>query len=303
MTLPAYSESARESEQILGREGERAGMDVVLEYPEDRDEEEERREEEMESLYQIRRARRQEQAEREARRQQRREARARGDYEALARIQGESRRRQDEALASQILIAEHQSRNRDRRVSSVQYADLGVARHDGTRIRGNSTDSDNRPLLDSAASIAGSSIRPASNLSHHRGRSASSVLSISTTGSDEILNPPAQRTISGDSRADSDFEFVSLHNGRSRSPSITPQQQQEADLGDRHIPAEQPPQYEGIGWGDAPPYESPVSTRAPQLPTLNALTGDLPAIQISVASPISRAGSSVGRRSPSPLNR
>src|SRR5271155_1825429 len=64
MTLPAYSQSPKESEQVIGREGERAGMDTVVEFPEDPAEEEARREEEMESLYQIRQARRQEIADR-----------------------------------------------------------------------------------------------------------------------------------------------------------------------------------------------------------------------------------------------
>ena len=63
MTLPAYSQAPKETEQVIGREGERAGMDTVVEFPEDPAEEEARREEEMESLYQIRQARRQEVAE------------------------------------------------------------------------------------------------------------------------------------------------------------------------------------------------------------------------------------------------
>ena len=71
---------------MLGREGERAGMDNVVELPETQDEEEMQRNGEMESLYQIRLARRAEAAEREARRQARREARARGDHIALAEI-------------------------------------------------------------------------------------------------------------------------------------------------------------------------------------------------------------------------
>ncbi len=52
MTLPAYSSAARENERILGREGERGGIDNVIELPETVDEEERVREEEMESLYQ-----------------------------------------------------------------------------------------------------------------------------------------------------------------------------------------------------------------------------------------------------------
>lgn len=311
MTLPAYSPAARDSEQILGREGERGGIDVVVEYPEGADEEETRRDEEMESLYQIRRARRQEQAEREERRRARREARARGDFETLQRLQQDSRQRAaDTALLSQQLIAEHQAQDRQRRVSSVQYAELGVARHDGTRIRANSTDSDNRPLLDSAASITGSSSRPsvALNSMHTRDRSASSVLSMSTTGSDEMVNPSVQRNNSGETE---DYEVISLDN-RSGTSSIgrrtpTPGIPEEGevganpeagrssgDLGEQPIPHEDPPRYiEGDEWGEeAPPYESPIATRAPVLPIPRALQeGSLPSIEIQVASPVSRSSS------------
>jgi len=187
MTLPAYSSAARENERVLAREGERAGMDNVIELPETVEDEERQREEEMESLYQIRLARRIEAADREARRQARREARARGDVQALADI----RRRAEEAAdlsVSQMLIAEHQTRTRTReqRVSSVAYGDLGVARHDGTRIRANSTESDNRPLLDSAASFSGQSGR-SRNDTHQRG--------LSVTPSPNLSNPDRLTTM------------------------------------------------------------------------------------------------------------
>jgi hypothetical protein len=77
MTLPPYSYAPRDHERVLAREGERGGMDNVVELPENGDDEERQREEEMESLYQIRLARRVEATDREARRQARREARAR----------------------------------------------------------------------------------------------------------------------------------------------------------------------------------------------------------------------------------
>lgn len=275
MTLPAYSPAARENERILGREGERAGIDTVLEFPETVDEEEERREGEMESLYQIRLARRAEQREREERRRLRREARARGDVETLAELRRRAESSASENVSS-MLIAEHQAQNRDRRVSSVQYAELGVARHDGTRLRANSAESDNRPLLDSAASIGGSSTRsrPMSGrtLSNHfRGPSASSVLSISTRASDEFDFPQAHRTGSGGSGND-DFEIVSLTQSRSRSASRGP-----ATPG-LDIPHTDPPNYDDhAGFEEAPPYESPVNTRAPQLPTVERL----PSIQIT----------------------
>jgi len=305
MTLPAYSLAARDSELILGREGERGGIDVVLEYPETLDEEESRRDEEMESLYQIRRARRQEQADREDRRRQRREARARGDFETLERLQNESRQRTaDNVVLSQQLIAEHQAADRSRRVSSVQYAAVGVARHDGSRIRANSTDSDVRPLLDSAASISGSSIRPSALSSmHSRGRSTSSVLSMSTTASDDLFSLPVQHNNSGET---DDYEVISLDN-RSRASSVgrrtpTPGVHEEGpegertsgDLGEQSIPQEEPPRYiEGDNWGEqAPPYESPVATRAPALPIpAAARERPLPSIEIHVASPVSRSNS------------
>lgn len=126
------------------------------------------------------------------------------------------------------MIAEHHSRSRDRRVSSVSYADLGVARHDGTRIRANSNESD-RPLLDSAASMSGGApgtIRPWSAHDsirpylHQRGRSGSTAGSYMSdlsqdagggNGSGEMDLPPF-------GRAGSDFEVVSMNQSR---PSAT----------------------------------------------------------------------------------
>ncbi|KAF1990364.1 hypothetical protein K402DRAFT_401212 [Aulographum hederae CBS 113979] len=321
MTLPAYNPDPREHETVIGRAGERGGIDVVIEYPETMEEEEDRRDNEMESLYQIRRARRQEASDREERRRLRREARARGDWAEVERLRIQSRQRADssatEEVTSAALIAEHQAatRTRERRVSSVQYADLGVARHDGSRVRGNSMnsfDSDNRPLLDSAASISGQSIhsRPISSralqvetgrsFTHHRSPSATSVLSYSDAGTDDesfhninIDQPaPTLRTSSNGT----DFEIVNLNGGgppqgtRSRassasnrtfSPSfLTPlqtpglPQEGSSDLGDSRIPIpiEDPPNYDGLGWEneEAPPYESPIRTRRPELPSLNA---------------------------------
>lgn len=158
MTLPPYSADVRPTEQVLGREGEREGMDTVVEFPETQQEEDSRREEEMESLYQIRVRRREERAAREERRRLRREARARNDREALEALRQESRLArggdgpQEEPSAAELL-EEHRSRDRGRRFASVDYGELGVARHDGSRIRANSNESD-RPLLSSAASIA-----------------------------------------------------------------------------------------------------------------------------------------------------
>ncbi|KAL1645198.1 hypothetical protein SLS58_003905 [Diplodia intermedia] len=276
MTLPAYSPAVRENERILGREGDRAGIDVVVEFPETMEEEEEVRDREMESLYQIRVARRQEQAEREDRRRRRREARQRGDLETLAQLRRESRQRQELGGGlSAALIAEHQhaQASRDRRVSSVQYAELGVARHDGTRVRANSAESDHRPLLDSAASIGGSLPSGAADnrVMHHRDYSATSVLS---GGSDDFGN--AARNASTVS-----FETVPLGHDRSASGSrLTLATTNGSDLGDARIPQPEPPNYDELGWEEAPPYTSPVETRTtPQLPNIQRL----PSIHITAS--------------------
>ncbi|KAH9868342.1 hypothetical protein J1614_007414 [Plenodomus biglobosus] len=271
MTLPAYSPAVRDNERVLAREGERGGIDSVVELPETLDEEEQQRDEEMESLYQIRLARRIEAADREARRQARRDARARGDVQALTDL----RRAADEAAdlsVSQILIAEHQNRvrNRERRVSSVAYGDLGVARHDGTRLRANSSESDHRPLLDSAASISGQSSqsrRYTNNTldladSHQRGLS---VTSISPSVDSEYDFADASRTNSRANDHSDDFEVVPLHPERSYGSSGAPSPQLE-------IPPGEAPAYE-----DPPNYESPVNSRAPQLPSIDIL----PSIQVT----------------------
>ncbi|KAK6859681.1 hypothetical protein PG995_003317 [Apiospora arundinis] len=180
MTLPAYRNKPDDNEQVLGREGERDGVDVVLEHPTDRDEED-LRETEMETLYQIRLARRAEIAEREERRRLRREARARGDTVALAELSQRARAASQSSVISE-LRAEHDrlKTQRQRAVSSVSYADLGVAHHDGTRLRANSTESDRVGLLSDAASVApslNSQMSPSLSTYHQRQRSASSVLS------------------------------------------------------------------------------------------------------------------------------
>ena len=308
MTLPSYSRSVRENERVLGREGERAGMDNVVELPETQDEEEMQRNGEMESLYQIRLARRAEAAEREARRQARREARARGDHIALAEI----RRRAEEAAdlsVSQMLIAEHQSRtSRDRRVSSVAYGDLGVARHDGTRVRANSHDSDNRPLLDSAASISGRE-RGLTNTStnnslatHHRGLSGtslarSSVDSRASNDFDFSPRPSQSRSNSAHDIAAHGFQpaIASQNSSRSASrsrgvpspggvpsPSGVPPSPGIVTDGTTlvdDVPAEDAPAYE-----DPPDYTSPVNTRAPMLPQLPPLER-LPSIRVVTTEP------------------
>ena len=272
MTLPAYSSVARESEQSLGREGDRNGIDVVVEFPETGEELEARREEEMASLYQIRVARRAEIAVRDERRRQRREARARGDQRALADI----RRRADEApqgseSLSEALIVEHQAKDRERRIPSVQYADLGIARHDGSRLRANSSDSDHQPLLGSAAGM-GADGRPPP-----RDRSSSGTASVSSFASDE-RSPragsfPASSTSAyrrsnlsvSESAAIPDLENIPLSATSTTASTSSSNRRQtlpstvESDISQLNIPHPEPPQYDMLSSPEAaPPYESPV---------------------------------------------
>lgn len=264
MTLPPYMPKPSESERVLGREGERGGIDMVIEYPETAEAEELRRDEEMESLYQIRSARRIEAAGRERLRRLRREARERNDWVALEELRSRSRAASGTSAGRSLeeLREEHaRIRDRARVVSSVSYGDLGVARHDGTRIRANSEESE-RPLLGDAASIA------ASTNYHRRDRSASSVLSIDTMGSD-FPSPGITR-----SRANSRPDSTRRISGQAGSiGSSDPAYRGEGqDVADEEIPGYGPPEYENIALEDGqeppPEYRSPVETRMPEEPSL-----------------------------------
>ncbi|KAI0020149.1 hypothetical protein F4780DRAFT_792259 [Xylariomycetidae sp. FL0641] len=248
MTLPAYNRRASENEQVLGREGERDGVDVVLELPTAEDHEA-MRDEEMETMYQIRVARRANNAERAERRRLAQEARARGDHAELARIRAQRREREDGATETVNDLREavgQLKEKRQRAVSSVSYHDLGVARHDGSRIRANSTESTDRVgLLSDAASIA---TRSASALSDRR---------VSDTGSIGLgILPTRGRSPSGSSfhqRGRSGSSVLSLDDNGPRSGATTPRLSAragsspeiigEADLADSGMP---PPDYDDV---------------------------------------------------------
>ena len=309
VTLPPYNAAPLPSERLIAREGERAGVDTVLEYPESETEVETRREEEMDQLYTIREARRREQREREERRAARREARERGDWLRLEALEAESRARarartdsntNAEASAdhsrrpsdtsslapavtarsqqdSSLLIAELNSLRehnaRARRVSSVSYADLGVARHDGSRIRADSIDSDHRPLLDSAASIGRS--RATSRASSTGGddgrrshsRSRSRAAPFRDESHDRRPSTGGSNWTTTTSRPDEDQAEAE----RGSADFLTPQSSAgSGDAGSElaNLPPD-PPSYEddvsvhGGELGDAPPYSSPVLERNP----------------------------------------
>ncbi|CAI4214537.1 unnamed protein product [Parascedosporium putredinis] len=146
--------------------GERDGVDVVVELPTEEDLEA-LRDNEMEAMYHIRQARRLEIEEREERRRLRREARRRNDVVALEVLRARGRAASNNSVVD-VLRQDHERirDERQRTVSSVSYADLGVARHDGTRIRANSTESERVGLLSDAASIAGELTNRATRMSH-----------------------------------------------------------------------------------------------------------------------------------------
>lgn len=241
LTLPPYSYSASHTEQVLGREGDRDGVDVVVEYPTAEDEEA-LRENEMDALYQLRLARRQQNEERGNLRRQRQEAQRRGDARELADIRSRNRAASNshntmvEELRRDIDRAKE---NRQRSVSSVSYADLGVARHDGTRIRANSQESERMGLLSDAADISALSIRsgansPGLNSRHRRGSSVASF--------DSDFPSPGLTRPRADSRATTRSRLSEMRGGAESSPELV-----ESDLGVEAMP---PPDYEDVPLDD-----------------------------------------------------
>ena len=287
---------------------------MVIEFPETAEEEESRRDEHMEALFQIRQTRRVEAAEREDRRRRRREARERGDTMALEAIRIESRqvRARAESAAERLatsdggragggggggvggaiggasntslplslLSLEQASRiERERRISSVSYADVGLARHDGTRVRASSESE--RPLLEGAMSMGsrphspslmgGGRQRHPQRPSHHRRDSSMHSMS-TTTGSIDggegysripVFAPTHSRHVSqtseilgGPADSSTSTNLVALS---SSSPSIRPA------TAPPHPSL--PPNYEDISLEDeeAPPYE----TITPHLPIIS----------------------------------
>lgn len=238
-TLPAYRQNANQNEQVLGREGERDGIDMIVDLP-TQEAEEELREQEMETLYQIRTTRRQLLAEREERREQRRDARRRGDRAALDDIRARTRAANEDTTISDLRQQVEQIKeSRNRSVSTVSYADLGVARHDGTRIRANSTESERIGLLSDAASM---------ELGHQRNNS---------TADSDMLSLAPTRT-----RGDS-LSIASPYGGD--PDGVSPRNSViESDLGDT-MP---PPEYEDVSLNEenrstTPMYEPPPDYPGP----------------------------------------
>lgn len=287
MTLPTYKRSLRATEKLLGREGERAGIDRVIEAPETLDEEEERREEEMASLYSIREQRRREAVETAERRERRREAREAGDRVALAALREESQLRalEREERGAQALIAEHQSREWERRgrVSSVDYAAVGIARHDGSRVRAASDESE-RPLLDAAAGMGGGSGNgrasiPASISSHHRRRDGSVGSAASADAHFDAADGMSGFELPPFARRVSDLSLLNSYNSSGSPQNISRSRASSAatavarpgietgDLGAARLP--EPPSYDQQDFAgeEAPPYSSPVDRRGLEWPS------------------------------------
>lgn len=238
LTLPAYSRAASNTEQVIGREGDRDGVDVVVEFPTEQDEEA-LREQEMDALYQLRATRRQQNAEREELRRQRREAQRRNDYTTLTELRNRARAASN---SNQSLVDElrrdidRAKENRQRSTSSVSYADLGVARHDGTRIRANSQESERMGLLSDAANM-GHHPRSGANSPNPQGRPRST----SDISADSDFPSPGLTRTRGDSQPGT--PRISIHGGRAgSSPELV-----ESDLGVEAMP---PPEYEDVPLDD-----------------------------------------------------
>ena len=324
MTLPPYHPSPNPNERLIAREGERAGVDTVVEFPETAEEEETRRGEDMESLYQIRQARRQEINERNERRRQRQEAREQGDWARLEQLRLDAQRRARARAestgsagssttslppgSSRELMAEHAARasSRERRVSSVSYADLGLARHDGTRLRADSVESDHRPLLESAAGISGSISAnndplqeaprrtsrfhlPVFGGRHNRAASAESVM---TTDSEiAAMTPQTSSADRSNSGTGSDDVAVRTPSASEPSPPISEDppgyndDEEESAMG----PTDSPPDYTAL--------QSESGTGVPRLPSLRVGEPLLPAIEITRSTPLIGPGEIPGRLS------
>jgi hypothetical protein len=173
------------------------------------------------------------------------------------------------------LRAEHDriKKERQRAVSSVSYAELGVARHDGTRLRANSTESERQGLLGDAASIA------ASSHYHRRDRSASSVLSLDTMN-DDLPSPRMTRSRANSGAASS----VGRPSHQSERPGTAGTRAGSSPEMIEHddIPPNSPPGYENISLDtphdeiqtnplEPPPdYSSPVLARGEANPSIES---------------------------------
>ncbi|PHH92478.1 hypothetical protein CDD83_7226 [Cordyceps sp. RAO-2017] len=262
MTLPPYRLNASNNEQVIGREGDRDGIDVIIDMN-TAEADEALREEEMQALYQVRLAGQRRVAQMEDIRRQRHEARRQNDTEALAELGARSRAASDagelDDLRREVTRIQE---TRQRSVSRVSYAELGVARHDGTRIRANSNESERMGLLSDAASIAISSqSRLPSPELHRRQRSTSSLVSVDS----DILPGPTARP-----RGPSGTETGRPLSGATWARSSL--ELEETDLGDEDMP---PPDYRNVsldGSGERTPlYEPPPDYPGPHRPPLRRM--------------------------------
>ncbi|KAI9843975.1 MAG: hypothetical protein M1837_006016 [Sclerophora amabilis] len=301
ITLPAYMSEPGVTEKVLGRAGERDGVDVIVDHPETIEEEEARREDEMERLYQLRLARREEHRFREENRRLRDEARARGDWNAVRELRAARRNRGSSTgsgnnapsttagpatstgslPASRIHADDVSHSEHERRISSISYADVGLARLDGSRLRASSESE--HPLMDNRASLGERNSRSPSRRrpSYTRHYSASSVVSVSTDASE---------TQSSDHRRHSNSVHgapttIRLGHSRNSSRSQLESIEDPTRVTEQTNQLPDPPDYENLPLEEAPPYESPVRSTVPQLPQLSAL----PAIEVTVSSPANSA--------------
>ena len=212
-------------------------MDVVVDYQTEQDLEA-LRETEMDALYQLRAARRQQVQEREELRRQRREAQQRQDYAALSDIRSRARaasNSNNDAVEELRRDIDQAKENRQRSASSVSYAELGVARHDGTRLRASSQESERMGLLADAADMGNAPRSGANSPMPQQLRSASPVISVDG----DFPSPGLSRTQDRSSAA----SRLSYPGGRAgSSPELV-----ESDLGVEAMP---PPEYENVSLDD-----------------------------------------------------
>ncbi|EWC44669.1 hypothetical protein DRE_06565 [Drechslerella stenobrocha 248] len=237
ITLPPYREMAEmDLERTIGREGERDGLDTIVSLPETAEQEEERREERMQAMYELRLQRRAQRAAREARNS--------GSVTSLGQTStntgsgnasGTDPNATTVSLTAMDMEAGGSGRtaseltaailnDRTRRLSEVAYAEVGYARHDGSRIRETSSNRNSR----SNAPTDSQPLLSDSSTGQRRTSHTGSMFSLNTN-------------VSGGRESTDRRDSTEILTG--------------GDIGNTRLP----PSYDGLDWGDAPPYMSPVS--------------------------------------------
>lgn len=252
---PMYNKDIQGGERILGRQGERA-CDTVKSPGQSEAEVQARYETEMQQLYEIRTARREESRARQERMARRNAARVIGDYDTLRALQEEALVAASvcEQTGSIAMIRRYENRDKSTKIASVNYHGLGIVRHDGSKVKteinsaaNGSSDSGATKYDFPGESWVAETFGEMPGLSHQQ---ATGTMSTGVT----LAGPAA----SSSSSASSGHHSHDTVGACTKCP---------APITVQDIPSATSamlPRYSAISWGDAPPYSSPLFPR-PQI--------------------------------------